>query len=60
MVQISPNQVAAFDAERMAAVEATRSQVDAAPTRRFLRRWALAVTIERFPARAARLRELGA
>ncbi|AGP61320.1 MULTISPECIES: DUF6247 family protein [Streptomyces] len=60
LVQIAPNQVAAFDAERTAAVEAARSQVDAAPMRRFLRRWALTVAIERVPARAARLSELEA
>ncbi|WP_233361264.1 hypothetical protein [Streptomyces sp. GMR22] len=60
VVQIAPNQVAVFDAERTAAVEAARSQVDAAPMRRFLRRWALAVAIERVPARAARLSELEA
>ncbi|MEU8874064.1 hypothetical protein AB0D24_23465 [Streptomyces javensis] len=60
LVQIAPNQVATFDAERTAAVEAARSQVDAAPMRRFLRRWALTVAIERVPARAARLSELEA
>ncbi|GAA2351637.1 hypothetical protein [Streptomyces violaceusniger] len=60
VVQIAPNQVAVFDAERTAAVEAARSQVDAAPMRRFLRRWALTVAIERVPARAARLSELEA
>ncbi|AEM84062.1 DUF6247 family protein [Streptomyces violaceusniger] len=60
LVQIAPNQVAAFDAERTAAVEAARSQVDAAPMRRFLRRWALTVAIERVPARAVRLSELEA
>ncbi|MEU2086846.1 DUF6247 family protein [Streptomyces albus] len=60
LAQVSPSQVAAFDADRTAAVEAARTQVDAAPMRRFLRRWALTVAIERVPARAARLRELEA
>jgi hypothetical protein len=60
VVQIAPNQVAAFDAEQTAAMESTRSQVDAAPIRRFLRRWALTAAIESAPARAARLSELEA
>ncbi|WP_262700758.1 MULTISPECIES: hypothetical protein [Streptomyces] len=56
-MRIAPNQVAAFDADRTAAVEAARSQVGAAPMRRLLRRWALTVAIERVPAPAARLSE---
>lgn len=60
LAHTSPNQLAAFDTEWRAAVEAARSQVDAAPMRRCLRQWALAVAIEGVPARAARLRELEA
>lgn len=60
LVRIAPSQVAAYDAERTAAMEAARARVDAAPMRRFLRQWALTVAIMRHPARAARLRELEA
>jgi len=45
LLQISPIQVAAFDADRTVVVAAARTQVDAAPMRRFLRRWALVVAI---------------
>lgn len=58
LVRIAPSLVAAYDAERTAAMEAARAQVDAAPMRRFLRQWALTVAIKRHPARAARLGEL--
>ncbi|MGR3935267.1 DUF6247 family protein [Streptomyces sp. BRA346] len=60
LAHASPNQLAAFDTEWTAAVEAARGQVDAAPLRRCLRHWALTVAIERVPARAVRLRELEA
>ncbi|MEU5548006.1 DUF6247 family protein [Streptomyces sioyaensis] len=60
LVRIAPSQVAAYDAERTAAMEAARARVDAAPMRRFLRQWAFTVAIMRHPARAARLSELEA
>ncbi|MFK4271076.1 DUF6247 family protein [Streptomyces milbemycinicus] len=55
---IAPGSLAAFDTERAEAVQQARTDVSAAPLRRFIGQWAVNVAIERFPARAARLREL--
>lgn len=55
---IAPGSLAAFDAERAEALRQARTDVSAAPLRRFTGQWAVNVAIERYPARAARLRAL--
>ncbi|MBB0246744.1 hypothetical protein FNQ90_22145 [Streptomyces alkaliphilus] len=58
LVRLAPELLPTFDAERADALEAARSEVSAAPMRRLVGQWSLRVAIERFPHRAARLREL--
>ncbi|MFC5034839.1 hypothetical protein C8250_024715 [Streptomyces sp. So13.3] len=57
---VAPVRLPAFDQERIAATDAARAAVSAAPLRRFVEQWAVYVAIERHPDRAARLRELEA
>ncbi|MCZ4122150.1 hypothetical protein [Streptomyces sp. H39-S7] len=57
---VAPGRLPAFDQERIAATDAARTAVSAAPLRRFVEQWAVYVAIERHPDRAARLRELEA
>lgn len=56
LTRVSPDAVTTFDAERAEAVARARSEVSAAPMRRFVRQWALHVAIARHPQQAARLR----
>lgn len=60
MALVAPGSLAAFDAERAEALRQARTEVSAAPLRRFIGQWAVNVAIERHPALAARLRELEA
>ncbi|GAA1898832.1 hypothetical protein GCM10009716_05830 [Streptomyces sodiiphilus] len=60
LVRLAPESVPTFDAERAEALRSARESVSAAPMRRFTGQWAIQVAIERFPERAARLRELEA
>jgi hypothetical protein len=60
LVQLAPDAVTTFDAERANALRQARDEVSAAPMRRFVGQWSVYVAVERFPERAARLRELEA
>lgn len=57
---IAPDALPTFDAERAAALQQAREQVNAAPMRRFVGQWAVYVAVERNPERAARLKSLEA
>ncbi|MEV5376970.1 hypothetical protein B7P34_29450 [Streptosporangium nondiastaticum] len=58
IAQIMPKALAKFDADRSAALQEARRTGNAGPMRQLVSLWAVHVAIERFPDRAARLREL--
>ncbi|MFI9721083.1 DUF6247 family protein [Streptomyces sp. NPDC052396] len=60
LAQLAPAALPMFDTERAEAVREARETLNSAPLRRFVGQWAVYVAIERYPSRAARLRELEA